>query len=105
MNAVTNAKEYVEYLIDAKCALDVQDDTGMTALMWAIGDPFVVSMLIESGCDLNLTDDSGTSPLTCAIQDDEQHCAQLLIEAGCRLNSMDMQQQSVLSHLANVLNV
>ena len=64
--ALINASKYgarhiVELLLEHKASLDIQNNDGMTALMYAIYnyDVRVVELLCEAGADINIQNYSG----------------------------------------------
>ncbi|ESO96662.1 hypothetical protein LOTGIDRAFT_239260 [Lottia gigantea] len=61
--AVTTSSQRVISLIEAGCAIDAQDNAGMTALMKACGcespeSLVIVQVLIDSGCNVYIKDES-----------------------------------------------
>mmetsp|Transcript_35692 Transcript_35692/g.68467 ORF Transcript_35692/g.68467 Transcript_35692/m.68467 type:complete len:322 (+) Transcript_35692:61-1026(+) len=86
--------------------LDYIDDTGFTALLWAVeaSELGCVKLLIEAGADVNAHTETGATPLIMACdlshpaQDMQIACA--LVEAGADVNKADSQGAAALSFAA-----
>jgi ankyrin repeat protein len=81
----------VERLIRSGVDLDIRDDGGNTALMWASFRNWgeVVKLLIEAGANLNGRDSGGRTALIWASYLNWVEVTKILIEAGSNLNIRD----------------
>ena len=76
-------------LIEAKAALDTQNNEGYTALMWACfkNHEQCARALIEAKADLEKQTAKGSTALIFACQHGHEHCARTLIEKGANINA------------------
>ena len=91
--AHVGSKEVVKVLSEAKCKLDVQDNEGLTPLMWAIhAEQFGIAFdLMHYGADVTLCSNSGLHAMHLAAQVGSKG----LIEKLLSLNvSPDVQQKN-----------
>ena len=89
--------ESVELLLRAGALLDVKDNTGRTALMWAqvtpghpgYSNPEVVRALINAGANVNVSDGDGVTALILAARADLTESIKLLLAKGAQVNAKD----------------
>ena len=89
--------ESVEMLLRAGALLDVKDNMGRTALMWAqvtpghpgYSNPEVVRALVNAGANVNLTDVDGVTALILAARADLTESIKLLLAKGAQVNAKD----------------
>lgn len=95
-----NRSETIAELIDAKhCNLDLQSDTGETALTRSYFRPEFVRQMIETKrCNLNLQNSRGNTALIRALQDNCQKSAFRLILAGADLNVVNEDKMTALDY-------
>ena len=69
-------------LITAGAALDVRDDSGATALMWATHcrNPTIIELLLATGADRTCKNDGGLTALDLAELNDDRHAIDLLTQ-------------------------
>lgn len=74
--------DVVKHVIDLGEDLDVQDDRGYTALMYACRDGVfpIVSLLLSAGANGSISTSFGYSPLLCASQNGYHSVVSLLLE-------------------------
>ena len=79
-------------------SLNDQDETGLTALLVAIGRGKAeeVEKLIEAGADVNLADSEGTTPLIRAVQEKNKGIVDQFVRANADVNKIDEYNQSAL---------
>jgi hypothetical protein len=85
-------------LVEKGASLNDQDETGLTALLVAIGRGKAeeVEKLIEAGADVNLADSEGTTPLIRAVQEKNKGIVDQLVRANADVNKIDEYNQSAL---------
>ena len=83
-------------LVEKGAGLNDQDETGLTALLVAIGRGKAeeVEKLIEAGADVNLADSEGTTPLIRAVQEKNKGIVDQLVRANADVNKIDEYNQS-----------
>ena len=89
--------EAVEMLLRAGALLDVKDNRGRTALMWAqvtpghpgYSNPEVVRALINAGANVNVSDGDGVTALILAARADLTESIKLLLAKGAQVNAKD----------------
>ena len=71
--------------------LDIQDEYGYTALMWAAkyGQTAIVDLLIKAGANKNIKDNEGHTALMLAACNNHKDIVGLLIKAGANKNIKD----------------
>ena len=83
----------LQLLIDYNARINVQDDYGVTALMYAAnGSVECTKVLIDIGANLEITDIWKNNALMKSLMEDinsDAMCALLLIRAGCELNEVN----------------
>ena len=89
-------------LLEAKTQLDLQNESGKTALILACswGDSNMlptVQALIQAGANLNLQDESGYTALATALVKQDEACTIALIKAHALLNLRDNNGQRALT--------
>lgn len=74
----------VSALLAAHADVDLQDDTGATALSWAVlrNNGAVVARLLAARANPNLADANGITPLMLAIETSSSDCVRRLLAAG-----------------------
>ena len=84
-------------LVEKGASLNDQDETGLTALLVAIGRGKAeeVEKLIEAGADVNLADSEGTTPLIRAVQEKNKGIVDQLVRANADVNKIDEYNQSL----------
>jgi hypothetical protein len=78
-------------LIDANAAVDVVDDIGNTALMWACGECHYecAQALIDAGAAVDEVNNGGQTALMSVCDLGDHECAQALIDAGAAVDVVD----------------
>lgn len=85
--AISGSLEALDRLLDEGVGIDIQDDNGMTALLFAISRrTWAAGHLIARGADINLQSNVGWAPVHLAIATRNEALARELIEAGAKLN-------------------
>ena len=84
-------KKCVDTLIRGGADVNIQDNSGATALMTAAGKDCdkCVEYLIRAGADVNSQNNDGYSALMCAARWGCDKCVRMLIAAGASLNIQD----------------
>lgn len=79
----------LEFLLRHGANLEIQDESGRTALMLAAshGSDDIIELLLEYGDLINRETSSGETALLCATQGNHAHTIRLLLERGARLMS------------------
>ncbi len=92
----------LEYLVEAKADLSVQDSDGCTpaALAAYEGNIDCLKILKDACADLNQVDAAGKTPLFYAAECGKLDCLQLLKEAGCDINATDSEGATPISSAA-----
>ena len=87
-------------LIHKGVDVDVQDEKGMTPLMFAAqaGHVKLVVKLIEAGSNMNIQSNSGDTALIYATKKNKINCVQKLIELGANVNIQGGNGQTALNH-------
>lgn len=102
----------VNDLLKYKPNLDIQEDSGKTALHAAFAATLlkdtgdiekIVKLLVSAGADLNKQDNSGKTPLIFAIEEESSYfekkyssAIQVLLEAGAKVNIADKSSKTAL---------
>ena len=81
----------VKALISANIAVDIQDEEGRTALMYACfnGLTDIVAFLLDKGADVNKTDNYDRTPLMFASSGPFSETVRLLLKSGAYPNLVD----------------
>lgn len=87
-------------LIEKSCGLDVQNNIGLTALMFAAryGDIDTARLLIKNGAKLDIQDINGCTALLLATMLDIKDMPCLLVENGANLNIMSNNGKTVFDY-------
>ena len=72
-------------LIDAKADVNLQSNTGTTAIFWAAqsGHPEIIKLLLAASADGGLAANGGVTPIMIAAKKGHLAVIQLLVAAGC----------------------
>ncbi|XP_071945854.1 uncharacterized protein [Antedon mediterranea] len=83
--------EEIFHFIVSNNAVNIQDQDGTTALMFAayVGNAAICHQLIDGGADINLQDKVGCSALHWAATRGHSACCNLLVDAGSDINIQD----------------
>ncbi len=92
--AFNGSVEAAQALLDGGADVDVQTDTGLTPLMYAISEGIhrrteIVTTLLEGGADPNAQDNYGNTALHHAARWDRSEMIPLLIEYGASIDLQD----------------
>lgn len=87
INAVLN-KNFKECksLIQKGANINIQDNFGSTALMYAADNDKFCNLLIENGADTNIKDNNGETALMAAVLENNYDVCELLIDNGVDIN-------------------
>lgn len=90
----------VARLVDSGCSVDMRNEEGQTALMYAVanGKIEIVDYLIASGCDVEASCKSGNRAIMDAAFCGEAVCLGRLLAAGCKLDVADLEGTTPLMH-------
>ena len=88
----------VTNLLERGVDINVQDDFGLTGLMWAChhGDINMVEFLIQQGANVNLKERYGDTSLILACRKGNLDIVKLLIKEGADVNSLSNDESSSL---------
>lgn len=123
MLAVTDSipanTDMIQYLVDNGASLDLQDETGQTALLQALCGPHEVDYLmlrddvlrstenavrlIELGADVNLPDNGGVTPLMQAVKCLTPENIVAILESGAGTDPVDGSRRTALFYVASGL--
>ncbi|GAB5356936.1 hypothetical protein AAMO2058_000331000 [Amorphochlora amoebiformis] len=94
----TLISKIVRALVNAKCSVNMSDDTGTTALILAAGQGMLplVSELIQLKSDVNAVDSEGFTPLIAAVARNQTDVAKVLIDAKGEVNAKDIHNNTTL---------
>lgn len=83
--------EIVRLLIDCGADVNVQNQAGMTALMFVAfsGDIGLVELLIDNGANVDLTQGDGGTALFYAVFQGHTEIVKLLLDSGAKININD----------------
>jgi ankyrin repeat protein len=83
-----NMKDIARILIEKGADLNLKDNDGFNALMWAVqNDNYdIAKILIENGADLNLKDKGGLTAFMWAARLGDENIGKMLIEKGADLD-------------------
>ena len=85
--AVSGSLEAIDLLLDQGVDIDIQDENGMTPLLFAISRRnWAADHLIENGADIKLRSNNGWSPIHLSIVTRNNELAVKLIEQGAQVN-------------------
>ena len=84
-------KEALNTLLVKGADLNIKDNEGKTALIWAVEKENleIVQILVGNKADLNIQDDSGRTALIWAVKKENLEIVQILVENGADLNIQD----------------
>ena len=101
-----NNLELTELLLKEDADVNVKDEYGWNALMYAVneGNPEIVRLLLDSGIKLNEVDKNGWTALLRAISDNKEEIIKMLIEAGADVNIRNKRNDSVLLYASKRCN-
>ncbi len=95
--------EKIRILLETDVDVDAVDDSGRTALHWAVDydvkDIAGLKLLLDRGADVNVQDTDGNTVLMGAVFGRESSTAQFLLDAGADANMIDIEGKTAL-HLA-----
>ena len=74
-------------LIDFGANVDILDDRGITALMYASNSFYCIDQLIQAGADVNKVSKEGFTAIIYSAEDGNVDCLRRLIDAGADVNS------------------
>ncbi|KAM0549445.1 hypothetical protein ACHAPJ_009431 [Fusarium lateritium] len=74
--------ECSKLLIDAGATVDFRDNTGQTALMFAVHSPLCVEVLLDKKADINASSESGFTPLFFSIMFNAPESLRILLSRG-----------------------
>lgn len=79
------------YLLRQRINIDVKDNDGHTALMWAAwqGDALSIDLLLRHGASLTETDNTKLTPLHWAAVKGSRPCISRLLKAGASFDVQD----------------
>lgn len=91
----------IPHLLKGKIPLDVQDQSGCTAVLLAAqaGHKEIVRALADAGASLDLPDHNGTTPLMWAAFSGHQATAKLLMNKKCDRNKKDKQGRTAMDYV------
>lgn len=75
-------QDMVDFLLARRPDVNAADDSGKSALMYAVGEPHLVEQLLEAGASPNAMDDAGSTPLLLAVQERAEKSCALLLDHG-----------------------
>lgn len=83
--------------------LNVQDESGLTALMWAAnyGQLVTVRLLLECGANPHLKGKQGESAMLLAAANGHMHVVKMLIAARCDVNDTDNDGNTAMIYAAH----
>ncbi|MEN8225662.1 MAG: ankyrin repeat domain-containing protein [Bacteroidota bacterium] len=85
--AISGNVECIDLLLNHGVDINIQDDNGMTPLLFALSRRNLASLhLIDKGADINLRSNNGWSPIHMAIAARSQDVAIRLLEMGANVN-------------------
>ena len=96
--AVNGRAEVVDILIAAKANVNLIDQNGESALMWAarVGNIEIVNSLLNAGADVNLITNHGGTALMCAAVNRHTEVVDILIAANADVNLINQYGASAL---------
>jgi len=94
---------YPHVLLGQMHMLNMQDESGLTGLMWAAnyGQLVTVRLLLERGANPRLKGNQGESALLLAAANGHLHVVKMLITAGCDVNDTDNDGNTALIYAAH----
>jgi len=89
--------------VDLGAALDVTNERGNTALMWAADSVEVAADLLAAGADVHVEDEDGWTALNWAEEEERKDIVKQLIRHGAETNQLDqmVSQNTVRTHGVN----
>lgn len=103
-DAVINKDEKkVYYLLKAGIKADIENDFGVSPLMFAAesGNLYITGLLIENGANVNKTPSGGTSAIIAASKKNNIEIVELLLKSGADINSKDNEGNTSLIYCAD----
>jgi ankyrin repeat protein len=93
----------VRRLLEAGADPNARNESGATALMWAVGDPERTRLLLEHKADANARSENGRTPLLIAADRfGSAPVLKLLLEAGANVNFAGLRGASALGEAASL---
>ncbi|KEY74727.1 hypothetical protein S7711_05474 [Stachybotrys chartarum IBT 7711] len=89
----------VQWLLDKGAGIESRDNTGETALSWAVrrGNEAIVQLLLHNGAKIESRGDRSRTPLSWAVRSGNEAMAQLLLDNGAEIDSRDYRGRTPLS--------
>lgn len=88
----------LDVMLDAGTPVDVADEIGTTALMWAAwrDRPSLARRLLTAGADVETSDRNGWTALFHAVRGESAESVRLLLDAGADTTRIDREKRSIL---------
>ena len=80
--AIYNQKEVITFLLKARAKVDLQDNAGNTALIYAAEQIEITKLLVEAGANIHLKNNNGYTALMFALRNRSRKTFDFLLDAG-----------------------